>query len=182
VSDAPESAREYQSVLVSQVAVFDAAHEDEARRFIALVDELYDRKVNLVLSAAAAPQVPALDVNLQDDDLLDPAAVPLDRVQHGPARLRPGAAAPDQLEVLDHEGDRHHRREDAAKPSEKLPGDVGGERSCELHRQRPSNRPRRRGMSARGGCAASGAREAQPDAAAQEDSKPDGERQEIGQI
>jgi len=56
VSDAPESAREYQSVLVSQVAVFDAAHEDEARRFIALVDELYDRNVNLVLSAAAAPQ------------------------------------------------------------------------------------------------------------------------------
>jgi cell division protein ZapE len=51
-----EIAREYQSLLLSQVPVFDAAHEDEARRFIALVDELYDRNVNLVLSAAAAPQ------------------------------------------------------------------------------------------------------------------------------
>lgn len=51
-----EIAREYQSVLVSAVPVFDGAHEDEARRFIALVDELYDRNVNLVLSAAAAPQ------------------------------------------------------------------------------------------------------------------------------
>ncbi len=51
-----EISREYQSVLVSAVPVFDGAHEDEARRFIALVDELYDRNVNLVLSAAAAPQ------------------------------------------------------------------------------------------------------------------------------
>jgi cell division protein ZapE len=50
-----EIAREYQSLIVSDVPVFDAAHEDEARRFIALVDELYDRNVNLVLSAAAPP-------------------------------------------------------------------------------------------------------------------------------
>jgi cell division protein ZapE len=50
-----EMAREYQSVIVSDVPVFDAAHEDEARRFIALVDEFYDRNVKLVLSAAAAP-------------------------------------------------------------------------------------------------------------------------------
>jgi cell division protein ZapE len=50
-----EIAREYQSVIVANVPVFDAAHEDEARRFIALVDELYDRGVNLIVSAAAAP-------------------------------------------------------------------------------------------------------------------------------
>jgi len=50
-----EIAREYQSLILSDVPVFDAQHEDEARRFIALVDELYDRNVNLVVSAAASP-------------------------------------------------------------------------------------------------------------------------------
>ena len=50
-----EIAREYQSVIVAGVPVFDAAHENEARRFIALVDEFYDRNVKLIVSAAAAP-------------------------------------------------------------------------------------------------------------------------------
>jgi cell division protein ZapE len=50
-----EIARDYQSVIVSDVPVLDALHEDEARRLIALVDELYDRNVNLILSAAAPP-------------------------------------------------------------------------------------------------------------------------------
>jgi cell division protein ZapE len=50
-----EIAREYQSVIVAGVPVLDAAHEDEARRFIALVDEFYDRNVKLIVSAAASP-------------------------------------------------------------------------------------------------------------------------------
>jgi cell division protein ZapE len=50
-----EIARNYQSVIVSDVPVLDSLHEDEARRFIALVDELYDRNVNLIVSAAAPP-------------------------------------------------------------------------------------------------------------------------------
>ena len=50
-----EIAREFQSVFVSDVPLLDADREDEARRFVALVDELYDRNVNLVMSAAAAP-------------------------------------------------------------------------------------------------------------------------------
>ena len=50
-----EIAHEYQAVVVSDVPVLDALHENEARRFIALVDELYDRNVKLIVSAAAAP-------------------------------------------------------------------------------------------------------------------------------
>jgi cell division protein ZapE len=50
-----EIARDYQSVIVSDVPVLDSLHEDEARRFIALVDEMYDRNVNLIVSAAAPP-------------------------------------------------------------------------------------------------------------------------------
>jgi len=48
-------AREYQSVIISGVPVFDGTRENEARRFIALVDEFYDRGVKLILSAAASP-------------------------------------------------------------------------------------------------------------------------------
>ena len=54
-NDYIEIARDYQSVIVSDVPVLDALHEDEARHFIALVDELYDRNVNLIVSAAAPP-------------------------------------------------------------------------------------------------------------------------------
>jgi cell division protein ZapE len=50
-----EIAREYQSVILAHLPVFDPLHEDEARRFIALIDELYDRNVRLIVSAAAAP-------------------------------------------------------------------------------------------------------------------------------
>jgi cell division protein ZapE len=50
-----EIARNYQSVIVSDIPVLDSFHEDEARRFIALVDEMYDRNVNLIVSAAAPP-------------------------------------------------------------------------------------------------------------------------------
>jgi cell division protein ZapE len=54
-ADYVEIARDFHTVFVSAVPVFDAALENEARRFIALVDEFYDRNVKLVLSAAAAP-------------------------------------------------------------------------------------------------------------------------------
>ncbi len=47
-----EIARAFQAVLVSAVPRLDEARENEARRFIALVDEFYDRRVKLILSAA----------------------------------------------------------------------------------------------------------------------------------
>jgi len=55
VADYIEIAREYHTVLVSNVPVFDALGEDAAKRFVLLVDEFYDRHVNLLASAAAAP-------------------------------------------------------------------------------------------------------------------------------
>lgn len=55
-NDYIEIAREYQSVIVAHIPVLTAQRENAARRFIALVDELYDRHVNLILSAAARPE------------------------------------------------------------------------------------------------------------------------------
>ncbi|MEJ1961379.1 MAG: cell division protein ZapE [Gammaproteobacteria bacterium] len=54
-NDYIEIAREYQSVIVSHVPKLTATRENAARRFIALIDELYDRHVNLIVSAAAPP-------------------------------------------------------------------------------------------------------------------------------
>jgi cell division protein ZapE len=48
-----EIARWYPTVIISDVPVLTAELENAARRFVALVDEFYDRKVKLVLSAAA---------------------------------------------------------------------------------------------------------------------------------
>ncbi len=52
-NDYIEIARWYPSVIVSGVPRFDKLREDQARRFIALVDEFYDRRVKLILSADA---------------------------------------------------------------------------------------------------------------------------------
>lgn len=58
VADYIDLARAYHTILVSNVPQFTPLMEDAARRFIELVDELYDRGVNLVVSAAA----PAIDL------------------------------------------------------------------------------------------------------------------------
>jgi cell division protein ZapE len=47
-----EIARWYPEVIISGVPKFDATLENQARRFIALVDEFYDRRVKLILSVA----------------------------------------------------------------------------------------------------------------------------------
>ncbi len=50
-----EIARCFHTVFLSGVPMLGPDADDAARRFINLVDELYDRNVNLLLSAAAAP-------------------------------------------------------------------------------------------------------------------------------
>ena len=50
-ADYIEIARWYPSVIISGVPQFDALRDDQARRFISLVDEFYDRRVKLILSA-----------------------------------------------------------------------------------------------------------------------------------
>lgn len=55
-NDYIEIARCFHSVLVSDVPVMNKLKEDQARRFINLVDVLYDHNVKLILSAAALPK------------------------------------------------------------------------------------------------------------------------------
>ncbi len=54
-SDYIEIATEHHTVLLGDIPRFDDTRNDPARRFIHLIDELYDRHVNLVCTAAAAP-------------------------------------------------------------------------------------------------------------------------------
>ena len=51
--DYVELARLYETVLISGVPVFKDSRNDQARRFINLVDELYDRRVKLIIAADA---------------------------------------------------------------------------------------------------------------------------------
>lgn len=54
-ADYIEIARAFHTVLLSNVPRFDGGNDDPARRFVHLIDEFYDRHVNLLLSAAADP-------------------------------------------------------------------------------------------------------------------------------
>jgi cell division protein ZapE len=52
-ADYIDLARQYHTVFLSDVPLLEEARDDEARRFITMVDEFYDHSVKLVLSAAA---------------------------------------------------------------------------------------------------------------------------------
>jgi cell division protein ZapE len=54
-NDYIELARLYHTIFISNIPVFTRGNENAARRFISAMDEFYDRNVNLVVSAAAAP-------------------------------------------------------------------------------------------------------------------------------
>jgi cell division protein ZapE len=54
-NDYIELARMYHTVFISNIPRFTSANENAARRFIMLIDEFYDRCVNIVVSAASGP-------------------------------------------------------------------------------------------------------------------------------
>ncbi len=54
-NDYIELARLYHTIFIANIPVFDGSDDNAARRFIMLIDELYDRGVKIVVSAAAAP-------------------------------------------------------------------------------------------------------------------------------
>ena len=49
-------ARRYHTVILEGIPAINAESRDKAKRFVTLIDALYERKVNLVCSAAAPPQ------------------------------------------------------------------------------------------------------------------------------
>lgn len=55
-ADYLEIALTFQAVVLSDIPVFDRLKEDQARRFINLIDVLYDHSVKLICSAQARPE------------------------------------------------------------------------------------------------------------------------------
>ncbi len=54
-NDYIELAHLYHTLFIADIPFFDVTNENAARRFIMLIDELYDRGVKIVVSAAAPP-------------------------------------------------------------------------------------------------------------------------------
>lgn len=55
-NDYIELARCHHTVVLSDVPMLDGSADDKARRFVHLIDELYDRGVKLIMSAATPPE------------------------------------------------------------------------------------------------------------------------------
>lgn len=110
VADYIEIARLFHTVLLSGVPVFAPGQEAAARRFVHLIDEFYDRRVKLVI-AAAAPIA-----GLYPGGFVD---FPFERVQSRLIEMQSHAylAAPGAEQVVS------AQRMGSAKPSEKWPDD-----------------------------------------------------------
>ncbi|MCW8936188.1 MAG: cell division protein ZapE [Gammaproteobacteria bacterium] len=56
-ADYIEIARQFHTVFISNIPVMDDAQNDKTRRFINMIDEFYDRNVNLLSSAESQPEL-----------------------------------------------------------------------------------------------------------------------------
>ncbi|WP_152207642.1 cell division protein ZapE [Marinobacter changyiensis] len=52
-NDYIELAREFHAIIISNVPVMGSTKDDQARRFVNMIDEFYDRNVKVIISAAA---------------------------------------------------------------------------------------------------------------------------------
>ena len=66
-ADYVELSRGFHTVMMSDVPQLEAEDDNAARRFIELIDELYDRKVNLIVSAETAPEHLYRGLRLKDE-------------------------------------------------------------------------------------------------------------------
>ncbi len=55
-NDYIELARQHHSVIISDIPLLDGSSDDRSRRLVLLIDEFYDRRVKLMLSAATVPE------------------------------------------------------------------------------------------------------------------------------
>jgi len=61
-----ELARRYHTVMVSNVPRFGAGMADKLRRFVWMIDEFYDRRVKLIVSAGVAAEELIMDADAED--------------------------------------------------------------------------------------------------------------------
>ncbi|HED33378.1 MAG TPA: cell division protein ZapE [Gammaproteobacteria bacterium] len=55
-ADYIQIAQQFHTVFISNIEIMNDGHNDKARRFINMIDEFYDRNVNLLCSAATRPE------------------------------------------------------------------------------------------------------------------------------
>ena len=66
-SDYVELSKTFHTLLLSEVPILTEENDDAARRFIDLIDELYDRKVNIFIVAKSAPNRLYRGTRLKED-------------------------------------------------------------------------------------------------------------------
>ena len=59
-----EMSKEFHTIILSEVPVINS--DDEARRFISFIDECYDRRVKLIISAEKLPEKIYVKVRLEE--------------------------------------------------------------------------------------------------------------------